>query len=133
MTPRTISTRPGLPTRAEDVPAVFAARFNSGDAEAVREMYEDRAVFVPESGVAVHGAAEISAANAPFLALGLPISVRPRHVHVSGDVALLVVDWEIGGGAVRSTATDVARRGADGFWRYVIDSPFGAAPSEAGA
>lgn len=26
------------------------------------------------------------------------------------------------------TATDVARRGADGYWRYVIDSPFGAAP-----
>ncbi|MFE6165805.1 hypothetical protein ACFQ7F_43675 [Streptomyces sp. NPDC056486] len=31
-------------------------------------------------------------------------------------------------GVVRSTATDVARRGADGHWRYVIDSPFGAAP-----
>ncbi len=77
----------------------------------------------------VHGDAAIAAQNAPFLALGLPLSVRTRQVHVAGDgdVALLVVDWEIGG-EVRATATDVARRGADGYWRYVIDSPFGAAP-----
>ncbi|MFI8926309.1 YybH family protein [Streptomyces sp. NPDC053474] len=118
-----------LPTRAEDVPAAFAARFNSGDPEAVRALYEPRAAFVPESGVPVHGDAAIAAQNAPFLALGLPISVRTRQVHIAGDgdIALLVVDWEIGG-EVRATATDVARRGADGYWRYVIDSPFGAAP-----
>ncbi|MEV0118701.1 nuclear transport factor 2 family protein [Streptomyces sp. NPDC050844] len=115
-----------LPTRAEDVPAAFAERFNSGDPEAVHELYEERAAFVPESGDAVHGLAEITKENGPFLAIGLPISVHPRHVHVSGDIALLVVDWEIEG-VVRSTATDVARRGADGHWRYVIDSPFGAA------
>jgi ketosteroid isomerase-like protein len=30
-----------------------------------------------------------------------------EHVHVDG------------------TATDVARRGPDGLWRYVIDNPFG--------
>jgi hypothetical protein len=35
-------------------------------------------------------------------------------------VALLAVDWEIDG-----TAVDVARRGPDGGWRYVIDNPFG--------
>jgi hypothetical protein len=23
------------------------------------------------------------------------------------------------------TATDVARQGSDGYWRYVIDNPFG--------
>ncbi|MEU5957449.1 nuclear transport factor 2 family protein [Streptomyces sp. NPDC047525] len=115
-----------LPTRAEDVPAAFAERFNSGDPGAVHELYEEGAAFVPESGDAVHGLVEIAKENGPFLAIGLPISVRPRHVHVSGDIALLVVDWEIEG-VVKSTATDVARRGADGYWRYVIDSPFGAA------
>lgn len=115
-----------LPTRAEDVPAAFAERFNSGDARAVHELYEEGAAFVPESGTPVHGIAEIARENGPFLAIGLPISVRPRHMHVCGDIALLVVDWEIEG-VVASTATDVARRGADGYWRYVIDSPFGAA------
>ncbi|MFG2500238.1 YybH family protein [Streptomyces sp. NPDC048441] len=117
-----------LPTRAEDVPAAFAERFNSGDPDAVRELYEEHAAFVPESGTPVHGIEAIAEANRPFLAIGLPISLRPRQVHVCGDIALLVVDWEIEG-VVKSTATDVARRGTDGHWRYVIDSPFGAAPA----
>ncbi|BCJ57119.1 hypothetical protein Jiend_05410 [Micromonospora endophytica] len=45
---------------------------------------------------------------------------------------LLIVDWAITGttadGApvdLRGTATDVARKGADGFWRYAIDNPWG--------
>ncbi len=29
---------------------------------------------------------------------------------------------------VEGTATDVARGGLDGVWRYVIDNPFGVAP-----
>lgn len=35
------------------------------------------------------------------------------------------------GAAVRlaGTATDVARRGPDGLWRYVIDNPFGTSPA----
>ncbi|MFI9024028.1 YybH family protein [Streptomyces sp. NPDC053560] len=116
-----------LPVRAEDVPAAFAERFNSRDPQAVQELYEPAAAFVPESGEAVHGQAAIARQNAPFLGLGLPISVRPRHVHVAGDIALLIVDWTIEG-AASGTAADVARRGADGCWRYVIDSPFGAVP-----
>ncbi|MGW1374922.1 YybH family protein [Streptomyces sp. NPDC002446] len=121
---------PGLPRSAQDVPAVFARRFNSGDAEAVQEMYAPDAVFVPRSGAPATTPEAIRRANAGFLGLGLPITVRPRHVHVAGDTALLIVDWELdadggGPGPVRGTATDVARRGPDGRWRYVIDSPFG--------
>ena len=56
--------------------------------------------------------------------LGLPITVRPRRVEVAGDLALLIVDWTVGED-ISGTATDVARRGADGCWRYVIDNPFG--------
>ncbi|WP_436760980.1 YybH family protein [Streptosporangium sp. V21-05] len=120
-----------LAQRAEDVPAVFAERFNLGDAAAVAEVYESGAVFVPESGSPLSGE-QINAANGRFLALGLPITVRPRHVHTAGDLALLIVDWVIDGTdrdgrsvRVAGTATDVARRGPDGYWRYAIDSPFG--------
>ncbi|MFD8545165.1 YybH family protein [Streptomyces sp. NPDC059649] len=178
---------PGLPRTAQDVPYVFAARFNAGDADAVHEMYAPDAVFVPPDGAPATTPEEIRRANAAFLALGLPITVRPRQVRVAGDTALLVVDWEIatgeeltgaglageeltgeeltgeglagdggmgdrggsygavdsGGsygavdssgshgavaGPVRGTATDVARRGPDGHWRYLIDSPFGGSP-----
>ncbi|MGP3958476.1 YybH family protein [Nonomuraea sp. 3N208] len=120
-----------LAERPEDVPLVFAERFNSGDPAAVAEVYESAAVFVPEPGAALTGA-EAQAANARFVGLGVPISVRPRHVYASGDTALLIVDWVIEGTdhdgrpvRIEGTATDVAHRGQDGRWRYVIDNPFG--------
>ncbi|GAA4985780.1 uncharacterized protein (TIGR02246 family) [Nonomuraea thailandensis] len=122
-----------LARRPEDVPAVFAERFNSGDPAAVAEVYESGAVFVPEPGGPLTGA-EAHAANAAFMALGVPIAVRPRHVYTTGDLALLIVDWTIEGTSragervrIEGTATDVARRGADGHWRYTIDNPFGVA------
>jgi uncharacterized protein (TIGR02246 family) len=122
-----------LAERPEDVPMVFAERFNSGDAAAVAEVYEGGAVFVPAPGSPLTGQ-EARTANERFLALGVPISVRPRHVYSVGDLALLIVDWVIDGldrdgrqVHVEGTATDVARRGEDGRWRYAIDNPFGVA------
>ncbi|MEV0710356.1 YybH family protein [Nocardia aurea] len=112
-------------------PMVFAATFNSGSPTAVAELYEQRAVFVPQPGAPLTGAA-LASATAQFLALGLPITVRPRHTYVVDDIALLIVDWVIDGIGpdggrvhIEGTATDVARRGADGLWRYIIDNPFG--------
>ncbi len=124
-----------LARQPEDVPAVFAERFNSGDAAALAEVYEEAGVLVPAPGRPVTGP-DLNAANSRLQELGVPIRVMPRHVYRTGDLALLIVDWIIegtgpDGAAVRveGTATDVARRGADGRWRYAIDSPFGTAPS----
>ncbi len=120
-----------LTTRAGEHPAVFASAFNSGDPDQVERVYEPDALLVLDPRAPVTGAIRRES-NARPMALGLPITVRPRHVHEVGDIAFLVVDWEIRGtgpdGAevdIRGTAADVARRGADGFWRYVVDSPFG--------
>jgi ketosteroid isomerase-like protein len=113
---------------------VFAAAFNSGDPDAVDRLYEERGVFVPEPGQQPVTGAERHRSNAAFQALGLPIQVSQRHAYVAEDVALLIVDWKIEGtgpdGAevnLAGTATDVARRGPDGRWRYLIDNPFGIA------
>ncbi|MFD0070893.1 YybH family protein [Streptomyces sp. NPDC127166] len=120
-----------LADRPEEVPAVFAERFNSGDATALAQVYEDGAVLVPQPGTPVTGP-DLHAANGRLQKLGVPIAVRPRHVYRNGDLALLIVDWAIDGTGhdgravhVEGTATDVARRGSDGRWRYVIDNPFG--------
>lgn len=126
-------TRMALTTDPAQHPAVFAAAFNSGDPAAVERVYEDLGVLVAKPGQPVTGS-DRAAANARFLGLGLPIEVRPRHVYVTEDIALLIVDWVIDGtgpdGAkvhMSGTATDVARRGPDGTWRYIIDNPFGTA------
>ena len=120
-----------LADRPEEVPAVFAERFNSGDAVALAQVYEDAAVPVSQPGKPVTGP-ELHAANGRLQELGVPVSVRPRHVYRSGDLALLIVDWSIDGTGpdgqavhIEGTATDVARRGSDGGWRYVIDNPVG--------
>ncbi len=77
---------------------------------------------------------DLHAANSRLQDLGIPIRVSPRHVYRNGDLALLIVDWIIDGTGrdgqpvrVEGTATDVARRGSDGRWRYAIDNPFGTA------
>lgn len=112
-------------------PSVFQSAFNSGSAQALAAVYDQNAVFVTRAGEPVTGE-ELRAANAAFQSLGLPISVRPRHTYVADDIALLIVDWAIDGEGpdgehvhIEGTATDVARRGPDGLWRYVIDNPFG--------
>lgn len=101
----------------------FADAFNAKDAHAVDAVYEPGALFVPQPGQTVTAAARREA-NQRFLDLGLPIDLKPRHVYEHDGIALLIVDWTIGD--VTGTATDVARKGADGRWRYVIDNPFGA-------
>lgn len=112
-------------------PHVFAAAFNSGDPDRVEPVYEPEGVLMTEAGQPLSGVARREA-NAGLMALGIPIRVEPRSVSVNGDLALLIVDWAITGRSaagqdvdVRSTATDVARRGSDGYWRYAIDNPWG--------
>lgn len=114
-------------------PHVFAAAFNTGDPDMIERVYEPAGVFVSAPGEPTTGG-DRRAANARMAALGLPIAVIPRHVYVADDIALLIVDWTITGTApdgeevdIQGTATDVARRGGDGVWRYIIDNPFGTA------
>ena len=125
-----------LATNADQHPHVFAASFNTGDPDAVERVYEPLGILVDRPGRGAQAAARRDA-NARLVNLGLPIEVRPRHVYVADDIALLIVDWAIIGTAntgenvdIRGTATDVARRGEDGRWRYIIDNPFGTAESD---
>ena len=53
---------------------------------------------------------------------------------VSDDTAQIVVDWSIDGKGsdgkpvhLGGSASDIVRRGADGFWRYIIDNNQGTA------
>ncbi len=80
-----------LPREAADLPAAFATAFNTGQIDTVERLYEPDALLVSPGGVPATGERRRHA-NAEFLRLGLPITVRPRQVHVGGDFALLIVD-----------------------------------------
>jgi hypothetical protein len=115
-------------TSSHDNPAslveMFLAAFNSGDSASLDNAYEPDSVLIPRPGLPVTGPAR-AAANGHLLGLGLPMRADVRHSYVVDDIALLIVDWSVGD--LAGTATDVARRGADGVWRYVIDNPAGIA------
>lgn len=128
-----MTSHPHLATAPEGVPHAFAAAFNTGESDAIESVYEDAGLFVRAPGKGTVGA-DRREANAQLASLGVPIEVSPRHIYVADDIALLIVDWCITGLTptgeevdIRGTATDVARKGDDGHWRYIIDNPFGTA------
>ena len=118
-----------------EVAQAFERHFNAGDVERLMSLYERGGVLVPAPGQAVRGAAGVRESLQRFLDTGMRMSLSVRDAYVAGDMALLLVDWNLRGMApsgepveLAGTGTDVVRRGADGSWRYVIDNPFGVQP-----
>jgi ketosteroid isomerase-like protein len=121
-----------LPTEPEGVIASLIERFNSGKIDTLMNLYDSEAVLIADDGRTVTDRAEIAAQLERDISLGLPLEARARHVFVTGDIAQIVVDWCIDGTGpdgehvhVEGTASDNARRGADGRWRTLIDNRLG--------
>jgi ketosteroid isomerase-like protein len=122
------------PAEPEGMAASLLERFNSGKVSAMMTLYEPEAVLIAKDGRTVTDHTEIAAELQRDLSLGLPLKAKARHVFVAGDIAQIVLDWSIDGTGpdgehvhVGGSACDVVRRGADGFWRYVIDNNQGTA------
>ncbi|MBZ9870451.1 DUF4440 domain-containing protein [Mesorhizobium sp. BR1-1-9] len=123
-----------LPTEPEDIIPSLVKRFNSGEVSNQMAMYAPEAVFVANDGRTITDRAEIAAIIEHDIKLGLPLRANVRHVFVAGDTAQIVLDWSIDGTGpdgkhvhLHGTASDIMRRGADGFWRYIIDNNQGTA------
>lgn len=121
----------GLVRDPSQLPEAFTHAFNAGNLAAIDRLFEPDAVRVIHPGQVVVGDGRRKTTS-DFLALGIPIMLQLRHTYVYEDIALLIGDFIIdgtkpGGEHVHyeGTATDVARRGPDGYWRYVIDNPSG--------
>ncbi|MGP4052524.1 YybH family protein [Streptomyces sp. 2A115] len=109
----------------------YVEAFNSGDAAAVDLLYTDDAVSVWEKGKPV-GGQERRDGLAAFLAQKPVMKTTILESYVTGDTALLVVDWAIEVTAApggpehhKGIGLDVLRRGGDGKWRFAIDNPHG--------
>ena len=125
-------------TIAIDAPHVlnqrWAAAFNDRDLTALMDMYEPDAVLVPGPGAPpVQGHDAIRAALEWFLGLGGTLQFTPHYWTVAGDLVLSSIAFTMEGGhdadghpvPLQGVTAEVARRGTDGVWRYVIDDPFG--------
>ena len=127
-----------MPARKpEDVDALFAQALNGGDLDGLVALYEPQASLMPSPGKIVVGAAAIREALAAFIAAKPKITLSPRVVSQTGDLALVTAKWELSlngedgkPAQMHGQSVEIARRQADGSWRFAIDMPFGV---EAGA
>jgi ketosteroid isomerase-like protein len=98
------------------------------------ELHDPQSIFVENDGRILTTRAAIAARLDRDLKFGLPLAATVRHVFVAQDIAQIVVDWSIDGTLpdgkevhLKGSACDIVRRGADGFWRYLIDNNQGTA------
>lgn len=120
-----------LTNDAEKHTALYVEAFNSGDLDAINAMYTEDAVAVWDAGVPVTGQARIDSMK-KYLAAKPTMTAVPRQSFVTGDTALLIVDWSIdttdddgNPETLSGVGVDVLRLGDDGKWRYAIDDPYG--------
>jgi uncharacterized protein (TIGR02246 family) len=119
-------------TTPEQIHQLFESAFNAADIDGLMELYESNAALIAQPGSVDHGSEQVRAALQGFLALRGRITLNTRLVFTVGDLAYLSNTWSLNGTgpdgnpvALGATTAEVARRQADGTWRYVIDNAWG--------
>jgi ketosteroid isomerase-like protein len=103
----------------QDLARLLVARANVGDVEGMVALYEQNAALVCGNGKIAHGANEIRAFYANLLATGRRFDLGDQQpAIVSGEFALTSTRLPNG-----TITAEVARKQADGTWRWVIDQP----------
>lgn len=122
-------------TNLADLHVAWANYFNAKDIDGMLSIAEKGRIFIPAPGHVVQPKNVINELG-QFLELNIPVVLTVRHAYESGDIGLVIADWTMDGKGpdgkpvhIKGTVADVARRGADGGWKVVIDNPFGTAVS----
>jgi uncharacterized protein (TIGR02246 family) len=119
-------------TTPEQIHRSFEDTFNAGDLDGLMELYESDAALIAHPGSVAHSPEQVRAALQGFLALKGRIRLETKLVVTVGDLAYLSNTWSLSGTGpdgnpvvLGATTAEVARRQADGTWRYVIDNAWG--------
>ena len=103
--------------------------FNAKDVDALASLYVADAALMQPDGSVVQGLDAIREVWAAFVALDGRMAMVTKYAVEHGDVAMLSNAWTFTSDAMtlQSISAEVAVRGDDGRWRYLIDNPFGGA------
>jgi uncharacterized protein (TIGR02246 family) len=118
----------------EDLDRQFAEALNAGKLDELVALYEPQAALTPMPGKLVTGTAAIRESLAGFLAGKPRITLTPRVVAQTGDLAVVSAKWELSitgtdgkPTAMTGQSVEIVRRQPDGRWLFAIDLPFGTA------
>src|SRR5437660_11189097 len=116
----------------EDLDRCVMEAMNAGDIDGLVSLYEPQATLTPAPGNLVTGLDAIRESFGPFIALKPTLTLTPRKLAETGDIALTCATWELtgtgpDGSPVRMSgnSVEVCRRQPDGRWLFVIDNPHG--------
>jgi uncharacterized protein (TIGR02246 family) len=115
-----------------DMHEAFAQATNAGDLDALVGLFDKTAVIVERDGELTTGPAAVRTHLAELLDLHPKMTILATRAYVNDELALLCSRWTATitapDGASRTMefrGSEVARLGADGTWRLVIDNPWG--------
>ncbi|HEX8012715.1 MAG TPA: SgcJ/EcaC family oxidoreductase [Casimicrobiaceae bacterium] len=116
----------------EKVDRLFVQALNAGKLDDLVALYEPEAALMPSPGKLVTGTAAIRESLGAFVAGKPKMTLMPRVIAQSGDIAVLTAKWDLSmtgsdgkPAAMSGQSLEVVRRQADGRWLFVIDLPFG--------
>lgn len=122
----------------KDLHTLFVTAFNARDIEQILALYEKDAKFSMENGVIVEGIPAIREVFQGFMALKGKMVMETHFATQAGDIALLSGGWTLAISGpdgkpieMNGITAEVARRQADGTWKYLIDYPNGTKTTEA--
>ncbi|HZI82880.1 MAG TPA: SgcJ/EcaC family oxidoreductase, partial [Casimicrobiaceae bacterium] len=110
----------------EDTDRQFAQALNAGRIDDLVALYEPQATLMASPGKLVTGTVGIREALARFVAAKPKMSLAPKVVAQSGDLAVVTAKWELAmtgpdGKPANMTgqSVEVVRRQTDGRWLFV--------------
>ena len=119
-------------TTPEQIHRLFEEAFNAGDLDGLMELYESNAALIAQPGSVANGVEQARTALQGFLSIKGRITLDTKLVVTVGELAYLSNTWSLSGTgpdgnpvSLGATTAEVARRQADGSWRYVIENAWG--------
>ncbi|WP_052433123.1 YybH family protein [Streptacidiphilus carbonis] len=114
------------------LPFAFEDAVNAGDVDAFLALFTPEATMRTLTGEVLTGPDELRGEALRTVAAGARLTNKARFCLMGDDTALVVVDWNLEATmpdgtriAPAGTTANVARRSADGSWRFTVLNPLG--------
>jgi len=109
----------------EEICDLFRQYMAAGDLEGLLSLYDAEAAFLNQASEVKHGHQQLASELGRLAQAKAQFQFKIVQIIRSGDTALMHTEWKVlSPEPMRVYAIEVARRGADGRWRWLIGDPF---------